>query len=172
MSVWNVRRKPRIETIIIAKILQRWSEYAAGLPGMEIFDTKKRRHAVAFIDLDCSLEEWEQIAEGRKIKLILRESVIYSRLLPSKARTKKTKQIEIPKSPYYRWTCLVCKKTDTVSYEGWEEPFKNGESILEAHKKVKPEWCESESFKIIDHTGQDRTEEFNQIMGFKPRISR
>jgi len=159
VSIWNIKPRKRTKTIIIKKIIQRWPEYAAGFPGMEILDTEGKRHAVAFVDLSvCSLEDWEQITEGRRIRLIFRDVVVSSRLLPARMRVGAKEKTEGPKSPYYRWTCLACKKTDIVDYGEWEEPFEVGTRIVKAHN-------DPENLQIIDHNGQDKTEGFRQVMG-------
>ena len=170
-SVWNTKYSSSRKKIKIKKVIRRWPEYADGFPGMEILDTKSKRHIVAFVDLHCSLEEWEKISEGREIVLIMREAPIGAVLLPSISPAKKRKELEIPKSPYYRWTCKACKGTGIVSYEEWGKPLEVGQRIVKAHEKPKPVCREESFFKVIDHTGQDKTEEFNQIMGFKSKLS-
>lgn len=174
MSTWNIKLKERKVPLVIRKIIRRWEKHTNDFPAMEILDQNKRSHLISYLDLDsvCTREQWDQICEGTKITAILREQVRSFRISQVKPRIKKTEKGKIPQSPYYRWTCLICGNTGIISYEVEvrEEPLRIGTCIIEAHGESSPK-CKSESFRIIDHNGQDKTEEFMQIMGLKAKES-
>ncbi|HXK31971.1 MAG TPA: hypothetical protein VJ378_00645 [Candidatus Paceibacterota bacterium] len=165
MSIWNIKLRQRRVTITIAKILQKWGETEGRFLGMKILDTKGKEHIVDFTDLICNLKTWNKLKEGDKIVHPVREQLTHQGRIVLKRRPEKIKQAEIPKPPYYRWICLVCKKTNTVSYEGFEELSIIGNSIVVDHDKKNKD-CKERSFRVWDHLGQERTEEFNQFMGF------
>lgn len=79
MSTWNIERKIRTEIIEVKEILQKWDKHSVGLPAMEIFDQKGRKHLLTAVDFLSF--EWEKIKEGSKLKLTLGESIVNARVL-------------------------------------------------------------------------------------------
>jgi len=84
MSNWQIDLKSRKVTIEVKKILQRWPEYTADLPGMEILDQHGKKHTISYLDFTCTIEEWDQIQEGSQIEVTLQESIINPKILPKK----------------------------------------------------------------------------------------
>ena len=78
---WNVELRSRKEVIEVKKILQRIEEGPADFPEMTIIDQKGRKHTLAYIDFSSARDEWEQIQEGSKIELTLKESVVDTEVL-------------------------------------------------------------------------------------------
>jgi len=78
---WNITRGTRKEIIVIAKILEQWSEYAADFPGMKILDKNGKEHIFSYIDLGISMKDWDKIKVGSKIELTVTEKVERATLL-------------------------------------------------------------------------------------------
>ena len=82
---WDVELRIRKEVIVIAEILEQWSEYAADFPGMKIRDEKGKEHEFSYIDLMLGSQKWNEIQVGSKIELTIKEKVEETRLLPEES---------------------------------------------------------------------------------------
>ncbi len=73
MSNWNIGLGSRKKVVVVDKILRKIPEHAAGFTGMEIQDQQGRTHTLSAVDFISN--EWEQIREGTKIELTIREQI-------------------------------------------------------------------------------------------------
>jgi len=149
MSTWNVKLNRRKVVITVKKVLQSWPDYSAGLPGMEILDTKGRRHALSSIDFPSY--EWEKIGEGAKIEVTLAESLVNPRVISTRFISELEKELKrevVPVSGYI-WYCEVCEKRGSVDCEDVDEPRLIIRKIYEAHRQVSSK-CDPANVQVLD----------------------
>lgn len=152
MSSWNVKLNRRKVVITVKKILQRWPEHAADFPGMEIVDTKGRRHALAYLDFICTREEWDQIREGSKIEITLVESVTNPRVILSKSKKLAKSRViheDILPEGDYKWRCLVCGKKGGYDCNGVEDPEVIADAIYRAHHEASSD-CDATNVEVFN----------------------
>ena len=82
MAKWNVKLRSRKVIVEVKKIIRRVEEGPADFPEMTFVDQKGEKHTLAYVDLSSAHEQWEQIQEGSKIEITLKESVVHSKVLP------------------------------------------------------------------------------------------
>lgn len=163
MSTLNIKLRRRKKVIKVKKVLQRWLEYTAGFPGLEILDTEGKRHALACLDFSCTREEWNQIQEGSKVEITIQDSVIGVRLLPVKSSKKA--QEEVISTSDYTWFCEVCGKRGEINYDGVDDPRIIANNIYKDHTRASPK-CSPANVQIIDRN-MVKQEELSRLVALE-----
>ncbi|OGZ24661.1 MAG: hypothetical protein A2896_01870 [Candidatus Nealsonbacteria bacterium RIFCSPLOWO2_01_FULL_43_32] len=148
MPSWNVSLRPsREEVIRVKKIINKKPDFII----VELSNGKQQKLCSA------NLSEWQQVEEGSKIELIVRESVVGAILLLEPFQKKVQEflshlQKEVS-GLFFMWFCEHCKTMGHLTYEDGDEPWRIARHINAAHGKLVKPGCDKTKLKIYDHRG-------------------
>ena len=161
MPSWNVKLGTRKQVVKVNKIINKKSDFVV----VQFLNGKQQKLS------DSNFPEWRQTKEGRKIELIIQESVVGARFLPEEFQERVQELFHELKRKlgalFYVWVCEYCKTMGYVEYEDGDDPQLIIKRIYAGHqKKIEQDCNEKANLRIFDHNWKE-LKEFTQIMSFK-----
>lgn len=147
MPSWNVKLGTRKQVVKVNKIINKKSDFVV----VQLSNGKQQKLS------DSNFPEWRQVKEGRKIELIIQESVVGARIRPEEFQERVQELLnDLQKRVaglFFMWVCEHCKIMGYVTYDDGEESRGIAERIAAAHKKEVKPGCDKTKLKIYDHRG-------------------
>ena len=161
MPSWNVKLlEARRQVLKIDKIINEKPDFVI----VQLSNGKQQKLC------DSNFPEWRKVKEGRKIELIIQESVIAAKLLLGDFKKKVQESLnDLQKrigGLFFMWVCEYCETAGHITYDDGDEPQGIAERIDAAHKKEAMTGCDKTKLTIYDHRGMPQKNS-SLIMSFR-----